>query len=73
MQPKHGYENKVLKMQKSIVEIYLPLMAGVTFKNTRIFSVAHNTSITHVGHRNSECTLSKMRVLNIITSMRLRK
>lgn len=58
-------------MQKSIVEIYLPLMAEVTFKNTRIFSVAHN--LTHVGHWNLECTLSKIRVINIITSMSLRK
>lgn len=58
-------------MQTSIVEICLPLMAGVTFKNTRIFSVDHN--ITHVGDWNSECPLSEITVLNITTSMRLRK
>jgi hypothetical protein len=71
LQLSHGYENKVLGMQTSIVEICLPLMVRVTSKNTKIFSVVHN--ITHVGYWNSVCPLSKVTVLNIITSMHLRK
>jgi hypothetical protein len=46
LQLKHGSENKVLQVQISIVKICLYLMAGVSFKNTAIFSVAHN--VTHV-------------------------
>jgi hypothetical protein len=56
-QLKHGYENKILEVQTSTVEICLSLIAGASFKNTRIFSVAHNE--THVGYWKSEYPHSK--------------